>query len=126
MCSSDLQQLATVLKAYYGPNGIWWKTNVTGIKYVDFKVPSNYELSQNYPNPFNPTTNINFSVPNAGNVKVVIYDAIGNQVEVLVDEYKAVGNYRVDWNAAKYASGVYFYRMQSNNFTQIKKMVLMK
>jgi len=123
---ANQQNLASVLRSYYGPSGIWWKTNVTGIHYTDFKVPSNYELSQNYPNPFNPTTNINFSVPEAGNVKVVIYDAIGNQVEVLVDEYKAVGNYRVDWNAAKYASGVYFYRMQSSSFTKIKKMVLMK
>ena len=123
---ANQQALASVLKAYYGPNGIWWKTGTTGIKYVDFNIPDNFNLSQNYPNPFNPTTNINFSVPEAGNVKVVIYDAIGNQVEVLVDEYKAAGNYRVNWNAGNYASGVYFYRMQSNNYTNIKKMVLMK
>lgn len=97
----------------------------TGVDEID-GLPTVYELSQNYPNPFNPTTQIKFSVPEAGNVKITIFDVIGKQVEVLVDQNMNAGNFTTTWNAGRYASGVYFYRMQSNNFVSVKKMVLIK
>ena len=102
-----------------------------GVVSVDYPkdgtgTPQNYQLSQNYPNPFNPSTTINYSVPEQSNVRIVIYDAIGNQVEVLFDGFSAAGNYTLEWNAHNYASGVYFYRMQAGNFMQVKKMLLMK
>lgn len=117
--------LSDSLMHYYGPNGVWWNT-ITSVALSDFNTPIKYEISQNYPNPFNPTTMINFSVSRDGNVNITVYDALGKAVEVLVDGYKQAGNYRVIWNASRFASGIYFYRMRSNNFTQIRKMILMK
>ncbi|MCL5029631.1 MAG: T9SS type A sorting domain-containing protein [Bacteroidetes bacterium] len=102
-----------------------YNPSITGV-YTEKGIPTTYELSQNYPNPFNPTTTINFSLPEGANVKVVIYDAIGRVVTTLVDTYYSAGNYKVDWNASAYASGIYFYRIEAKNFNMVKKMVLMK
>jgi hypothetical protein len=99
---------------------------VLGVENSDNGIPTEFALDQNYPNPFNPSTTINYSVPEQSNVSIVIYDAIGNQVEVLYDGFSAAGNYTLEWNARNYASGVYFYRMQAGNFMQVKKMLLMK
>jgi len=88
--------------------------------------PSDYNLSQNYPNPFNPSTSIQFSIPEQSNVKIVVFDALGNQLDVLADETKSAGNYSVNWDASKYSSGVYFYKLETNNFVKVKKMILMK
>lgn len=88
--------------------------------------PVQFTLEQNYPNPFNPSTTINYSVPEQTNVKIVIYDAIGNQVDVLFDGQNAPGNYSVKWNAGNLASGIYFYKMQTDKFSEVKKMLLMK
>ncbi|MGE5436496.1 MAG: T9SS type A sorting domain-containing protein, partial [Syntrophothermus sp.] len=89
-------------------------------------LPSTYTISQNYPNPFNPSTSIKFSLPQAGNVKITIYDAIGKVVEVLVNDYYNQGNYKVDWNASHYSSGIYLYKIEVNDFSSVKKMVLIK
>jgi flagellar hook assembly protein FlgD len=88
--------------------------------------PSSYALNQNYPNPFNPSTTISFSLPEQAKVKVVIYDALGTQLEVIADDVKSAGTYNVTWNASNYASGVYFYKLEADNFVQVRKMVLMK
>lgn len=93
---------------------------------LNSELPSTYALSNNYPNPFNPTTTINFSIPEQTNVKVIIYDALGNQVDVVANEVKSAGNYSVKWNAVNYASGIYFYKLETDNFVQVRKMVLMK
>jgi hypothetical protein len=90
------------------------------------EVPTVYTLSANYPNPFNPSTTINFSIPEQSNVKVIIYDALGNQVDVIADENKSAGSYSVKWNAGNYSSGIYFYKLEAGNFVQVRKMVLMK
>ena len=87
---------------------------------VDFK------LSQNYPNPFNPTTTINFSIPKAGNVTLKVYDALGNEVATLVNGYKNAQSYQVDFDASSLTSGIYFYTLKTDNFTQTNKMILMK
>ena len=79
----------------------------------DSLIPEEYELSQNYPNPFNPTTTIKFSVPQASNVKVTVFDAIGREVAVLVNEQMNAGSYNVDWNAGNITSGIYLYRIRS-------------
>lgn len=88
--------------------------------------PSTFELKQNYPNPFNPITSIEYSVPKAGMVKLTIYNVMGQKVETLVSETKSVGKYRVSWNAANMASGIYYYRLQAGNNVITRKMMLIK
>ncbi|HAX48849.1 MAG TPA: peptidase S8, partial [Bacteroidetes bacterium] len=85
-----------------------------------------FSLHQNYPNPFNPVTNIKFSIPKSGNVSLKVYDILGREVAELVDEFKPQGNYLVDFNASFLSSGVYFYRLETSEFTEVKKMVLVK
>ncbi len=89
-------------------------------------VPSSYELAQNYPNPFNPSTKINFSIPKAGNVKLAVYDMIGNEVSVITNGELAAGNYTASFNASKLSSGVYFYKLVTGEFTSTKRMILVK
>lgn len=93
--------------------------------YIDVK-PRDYSLSANYPNPFNPTTTIHFSIPENVHVTLQVYDAIGNHVQTLVDESRSAGKYEVTFDAAKLASGVYYYRLQAGQFLQTKKLLLMK
>jgi len=88
--------------------------------------PTKFDLLQNYPNPFNPTTSINYSIPEAALVVIKIYDALGREVTTLVNEYKPAGNYKVEFNASKLVSGIYFYRMESGLYTQTKKLLLLK
>jgi hypothetical protein len=93
---------------------------------IDENLPVEYSLAQNYPNPFNPSTTIEYSLPEQSNVKIVIYDALGNQLEVLFSGQNSAGTHSLTWNADSYASGIYFYKMQANNFMQVRKMLLMK
>ncbi|MBK7630375.1 MAG: T9SS type A sorting domain-containing protein [Ignavibacteriales bacterium] len=95
---------------------------------IDFEnnTPTSYSLNQNYPNPFNPSTTISFNLPEQAKVKVTIYDALGNQLEVIADDFKSAGTHNVTWNASNYASGIYFYRLEAGNFVQARKMILMK
>ncbi|TSA28825.1 MAG: T9SS C-terminal target domain-containing protein [Ignavibacteriales bacterium] len=88
-------------------------------------VPSDYSIT-NYPNPFNPTTTINYQLPENGFVTIKVYDLLGKEVAVLVNENKSTGYYKVDFNASKLTSGVYVYTITTNNFIQSKKMLLMK
>lgn len=92
----------------------------------DFTTPIDFALEQNYPNPFNPITKINYSIPISSQVTLRIYDVLGNIVTTLVDEYLQPGGYFVEWNAEGFASGVYFYSIQSGDFFQTKKMILLK
>lgn len=100
--------------------------NVIGITNINSNVPKDYLLKQNYPNPFNPVTNIEFSVPKAGFVRISVYDILGKEVGILVDERLSAGNYKVDFIASSLPSGVYFYRIQTSDFTETKKMILVK
>ena len=88
--------------------------------------PVEFALEQNYPNPFNPTTTINYSIPEAGNVELRVYDVLGKEVVTLVNEEKAPGNYTAVLNASSFASGVYIYRLQTGSLSQTRKMILMK
>jgi hypothetical protein len=89
-------------------------------------MPTTYTLYQNYPNPFNPTTNIKFSIPQSGNVKLVVYDVLGKEVATLVNNFLSAGSYNFDFNARGLASGIYLYRIEANNFVKVNKMLLIK
>lgn len=97
-----------------------------GVEQYSTEIPSKYRLEQNYPNPFNPATKIRFSVPKNSQVKVSVYDITGKIVEVLVNKTLNAGKYEADWNASKYTSGVYFYKLESGSFTETRKMILVK
>ncbi len=98
---------------------------------ADLNLPTKYELSQNVPNPFNPSTTIQFAIPKSGNVKVEVFNMLGQKVRTLLDDYEKAGYKRVEWdgndqNGSSVASGVYLYRMSSGDFTETKKMLLLK
>ncbi len=99
---------------------------LTSIAQNGLEVPSAFRLEQNYPNPFNPSTKINFSLPKLGVVKLTIYDSKGSEVETLVNESKQAGNYTVSFNASMLSSGMYFYKMTANGYSEVKKMMLIK
>ncbi len=88
--------------------------------------PLEYTLSQNYPNPFNPVTVINYQLSKTGNVKLSIYNALGQEVNLLVNESQNAGNHQIEWDARAFPSGVYFYRLESGSFVSNKKMMLIK
>ena len=96
------------------------------INNVTKTIPNEYKLSQNYPNPFNPVTKINFAIQKQGLVTLKVYDMLGREVAALVNEFKQAGYYSLDFNASGLSSGIYFYKLQVNDFTDIKKMVLIK
>ena len=93
---------------------------------VDVDSPTQFGLTQNYPNPFNPTTKISFNLPEAARVKLVLYNSIGQKIKELVNENKEAGNYSVEFNAGNLPSGIYYYRIVTGNFTDVKKMILLK
>ncbi len=92
----------------------------------DKVLPTEFSLSQNYPNPFNPSTNINFSIPEASFVNLKIFDVLGKEVAILVNERLNAGNYNYNFNANGLPSGVYFYRLRAGSFVSTKKMILMR
>ena len=116
--------------AYGGPNAASWYTiPVTTIRDEDtkeLKAPTIFSLSQNYPNPFNPSTTIEYSVQERSNVELKLYDILGAQVVVLVNEEQDAGHYKINFNAGRLASGVYLYRLRAGDFVETKKMILMK
>lgn len=105
--------------------------SVVGINSNENLTVNNFSLSQNYPNPFNPATKINYEIRRDArretqDVKLIIYNSLGKEVQVLVNGKQNAGSYTVDWNASNYPSGVYFYSIKSGNYTDTKKMILMK
>ncbi len=98
-------------------------TSATGISNI---VPDKFSLSQNYPNPFNPSTTINYELPITNYVSIKVYDALGNEIETLVNEKQNAGSYSVDFNAASLPSGIYFYKLVTEKFSETKKMILIK
>jgi len=101
-------------------------TTITSVKGIDNSIPSDFSLEQNYPNPFNPTTSINFSMPVSGFVSLRIYNAIGQEVAELVNDFMEAGSYSYNINASQLSSGIYFYKLNSGNFSSVKKMMLIK
>jgi photosystem II stability/assembly factor-like uncharacterized protein len=113
-----------------GSSGRLYKTtnggSLTGISNANYFFPKTFSLSQNYPNPFNPSTIINYQLTINSNVSIKIYDNLGNEIETLVNEKQNPGSYSVDFNASSLPSGIYFYKLMTENFSETKKMVLVK
>ena len=110
-------------------------TSPTGIICINNKVPVDYALYQNYPNPFNPATKIKFDIPSSpskmgsglgSDVKLIIYDVLGREVTILVNEKLNPGSYEIEWNADNYESGIYFCKLTANNFSKTIKLILLK
>ncbi len=93
---------------------------------VSFTNPTGFSLEQNYPNPFNPTTTIKYAIAKEANVTLKVYDVLGKEVATLVNEVKQPGNYEVEFDASKLTTGIYFYHFQAGNYSQVKKMILLK
>ncbi len=114
----------------FGPWSVTWRftTQIIGIEPISTIIPDNFMLYNNYPNPFNPVTNINFDIPSGvnSNTELIIYDITGRIITVLVNTALKPGKYSVNWNASGYSSGVYFFRLTSGSFSDIKKMVVVK
>jgi hypothetical protein len=110
----------------------WSKTDTAGcipigIKQISSKqLPREYKLYQNYPNPFNPMTTIKYDIAKSSEVEIAIYDELGREVVRLVNTKQNPGTYEVTWDASNYSSGLYFYRIKTNDYVQTNKMVLIK
>lgn len=98
----------------------------TGISEISQDIPNDYYISQNYPNPFNPTTKIHFGLNKEGNVKIDVYNIIGQKVGTLVNKQLAPGKYSTNFDAKNLTSGIYIYKMQINNYVELRKMILEK
>jgi hypothetical protein len=107
----------------------FFTTNTTAVETPetgDRQIPADYALDQNFPNPFNPTTTIDFRLPTTGYCRLAIFDLLGREVAVLVDEEKAAGSHTATWDASRLPSGIYLYTMKSGPFVMTKRMVLIK
>ena len=89
-------------------------------------VPNVFDLSQNYPNPFNPVTQIKYAIPEKGFVTMKVFDVLGREVSKLVNKEQSAGNYIVDFDGTNLASGIYFYKLEINSFSDVKRMMLIK
>ncbi|HJY64115.1 MAG TPA: T9SS type A sorting domain-containing protein, partial [Ignavibacteria bacterium] len=102
-------------------------SSTIGIINITEKIPKDFKLYQNYPNPFNPVTKIGYELPVNSFVTVKIYDLLGREIVVLIDnKFKTAGIYELEWNASEFTSGIYFYTIFAGKFFDTKKMVLMK
>lgn len=97
-----------------------------GVHQINSTVPEKYNLHQNYPNPFNPNTKIKFDLPKASLVKVTVFDQLGREVQVLLNQKLSAGVYEAEFNALAIPSGVYYYKIEADDFSQTKKMLLVK
>lgn len=104
---------------------IKYSQSMTGITNYN-ESPNSFSLEQNFPNPFNPSTTIKYYIPENGNVKLSVYDINGREVTVLNDGFKQKGGYEISFNAANLSTGTYFYKLETANFTDVKKMILIK
>ncbi|MEO8664398.1 MAG: T9SS type A sorting domain-containing protein [Ignavibacteria bacterium] len=128
----DYNEASNKLRIGTHGRGVYQITNLTGIPSVVSEIPGSYSLEQNYPNPFNPSTTIKYKVTNKGNVSLRIYNALGKEVETLVDGIHNAGTYEMNFNAGDLTSGVYYYKITvdaldgGNSFSDTKKMILLK
>jgi hypothetical protein len=110
-------------------SGVWKRPlaeMIVGIKNISTEIPSGYILEQNYPNPFNPETNIRFALPQNGKVMLTVYDIRGKEIAVPVNGFLKAGTYEYNFSAKSLTSGIYIYKLSANNFTSVKKMILVK
>ena len=112
--------------AAFGMKGTITVNAVTGVKDISQTIPETFNLMQNYPNPFNPSTTISFSLPSKSFVSLKIFDVIGNEIATIVNQELSAGNYTKQWNAENMSSGVYYYQLKAGNFSETKKLVLLR
>lgn len=93
---------------------------------VNDPLPVEYSLNQNFPNPFNPETKIQYALPEDNYVTIKIYDVLGKEVITLINEFRSAGRYNVTFNGENFSSGLYYYKIESGNFSQVKKMILIR
>lgn len=106
--------------------GLYASASAVGISDDKKIIIDEFKLEQNYPNPFNPLTSIRYSIPKAAFVSIKIYNLVGEEIATIVNEVKSAGNYQIKFNALGLTNGIYFYKLQAGNFTETKKMVLLK
>jgi Secretion system C-terminal sorting domain len=104
----------------------WFCCFYGGVQQIKNAIPDKFSLSQNYPNPFNPITIIKYQIAKPGIAKLVVYDVLGQEVSVLINEKQSPGTYEADWDGSNYSSGVYFYKLITAGYTETRKMVLVK
>lgn len=124
---TKLRETADFVKQIYDENF----QSVVSVHNASTEVPEQFSLSQNYPNPFNPATVINYSIPSnlrgqTSDVKLIVYNILGNEVKTLVNEKQNAGSYSIEFDAANLASGIYFYKLEAGEFRQTKRMILLK
>lgn len=150
--TTEIDQTSLTQSKYQVPNGIltanvqyYWRvrarnasgwspwasawnftTSLVGINSITGEIPTMYYLYPNYPNPFNPSTTIKFDVPNSSHVRITIYNNLGKTVSEVVNENLTAGSYELNWEASNYPSGVYFYKIESEEFRDVKRMILIK
>jgi hypothetical protein len=124
----DLSELNMNLPSFYIPGLITKLKNTNIITSVEEEllIPNEITLEQNYPNPFNPSTTIKFSLPSSGSATLKIYNTLGEEVAVLIDNELTTGTYELEWNAGGLPSGIYFYHLLTEGFVETKKMLLLK
>ena len=105
---------------------IFYNDLKVGVNMISSEIPESFVLHQNYPNPFNPSTKISFDLSSSSHVLISVYDILGNEIEVLANEDLAAGKYSIEWNAGNFSSGTYFYKLRTKDFTQVRKMNLVK
>jgi hypothetical protein len=122
-----------ILETYVGlfentNNGakIYKRSFPIGIQQISSEIPNNFSLLQNYPNPFNPMTKIKFNLSKTSNVNITVFDVLGSHITTLVNEKLGAGEYETEWNANNMPGGVYFYKLETESFTETKKMILVK
>lgn len=98
----------------------------TGVNNTEESVPGKYQLYQNYPNPFNPSTIISWQLPSKSHVLLKVYNVLGKEISTLVNEVRPAGKYKIIFDAGTLASGVYFYRLIADSFSETKKMLLIR
>jgi hypothetical protein len=110
----------------YWKDSLKFEPVIVGVEDELNPLPTEFALEQNYPNPLNPSTTIKYSIPKSSQVTLKIFNTLGEELEILVNEEKPVGTYELNWNAVNIPSGVYFYRLQAGDFVQTRKMILLK
>ncbi|MBK8552911.1 MAG: T9SS type A sorting domain-containing protein [Ignavibacteria bacterium] len=118
----DLRTLSDHVQTVYDNNF----QSVLAVNNISSEIPDYFTLRQNYPNPFNPATNLEFGIANLGFVSLKVYDALGKEIKTLVNEMKSPGTYRVDFDGNGLASGIYFYKLSTDVFSDTKRMILLK
>ncbi len=107
-------------------NNLFGDPNPVSVERIDNLLPSDYQLEQNYPNPFNPSTKIRYSIPEHSSVTLKVFNLLGEEIETLVNTEQSAGVYEATFDASNLSSGIYFYTLQTDNFSSSKKMILIK